>query len=339
MNKRIVVIVLAIALLVISSFSQALAPKPDPSEQKNEDYFGRKYVDQFLNTEKSYEEKVIENGDPMNRVMVIPIEGVISSDDSGDYNHQRLLDAIDQVKTDNTIKAVLLKINTGGGAVYETAEFYDKLKAVKEERQIPIYASFGGVAASGGYYMAMLADKVFASNETTTGSIGVIMSGYNTQELMDKVGIKTQTIKSADMKDIMSMTREMTKEEKDVLQTYIDEAFNRFVNVVKQGRNMDEKKVRELADGRIYSGIQAKENGLVDEIGYWEDSLTALNKEANLEGPQVFEVTGSEKMFDSFMPSFFGSQLDKDAGQVNELLDRLERPEMSIEYRWEGGGY
>ena len=333
-------VVLAIALLVLSGFSQAFAPAAPSDEQMEEsEYMGKSYVDKWLNKDKTYDEKVIRTGDGQKRIMVIPIEGLISNQETGEYNHQALLDAVEQVKNDDTIKAVLLKINSGGGAVYETAEFYDKMKAAKIERDIPIYASFGNVAASGGYYMGMLADKVYASNETTTGSIGVIMSGYNTQELLDKVGIKTQVIKSGKLKDIMSMTREMTDEEKKILDTYINESFDRFVKVVAEGRKMDENKVRELADGRIYSGKQAKENGLIDEIGYWDDSLAALQKDKDLQDAQVFELSTVEDPFNSFFPSFFGSQLDQEAGQMNELLDRLERPQMSIEYRWEGGGY
>lgn len=328
---------IAVALLVLSSFSESFLPHKDDNKAKD-DYIGKNYIDEYFYRNKDrYEEKIIQDGDKANRIMVIPIKGIISSRKDGEYNHQQLLDAIKQVEIDDTIKGVLLKIDSGGGAVYETAEFYDKMKKATDEREIPIYASFGGVAASGGYYMGMLADKVFVSNETTTGSIGVIMNGYNVKELLDKVGIEPQTIKSGKMKDIMALTREMTKDEKELLQNYVDESFDRFVKVVSEGRDMEESKVRELADGRIYSGAQAKEKGLIDEIGYWDDSLNALQKDHELENAQIFEISSQESMFDSLFPSFLGRQSESEAGQINQLLDRLENPEIKIEYRWEGG--
>src|SRR5699024_7994229 len=153
---------------------------------------------------------------------------------------------------DETIEAVLLKVDSPGGGVYETAQIYKRLMEVKELDK-PIYVSMGNMAASGGYYAAMPAEKIFATTSTITGSIGVIMESINYSELAEEYGVKFNTIKSGKHKDIMSASREMTDEEHDILQSMIDEMYGEFVDVVSEGRDMDEKTVRKLADGRIYT--------------------------------------------------------------------------------------
>ena len=164
------------------------------------------------------------------------------------------------------------------------------------------------MAASGGYYIAAPSDKIFAAEETMTGSIGVIADYINYSGLENKLGIKHNVIKSSDYKDIGSASREMTEEEREILQQTIDSSYNRFVKVVSEGRGMPEDRVREVADGRVYDGIQALENGLVDEIGYLGDAIDHMSKELELENPEVFRKT--PKTIDRFS-SIFGMNVSK----------------------------
>ena len=172
----------------------------------------------------------------------------------------------------------------------ESAEVYDKILEVKAAGK-PVYVSMGSMAASGGYYISAPADKIFASNETLTGSLGVIMQGYNYEKLAEKYGVEFETIKSGPYKDIMSPTREMTAEERKILQSMVDNMYNEFVRVIAEGRGMSEKEVRKLADGRIYDGRQAKQVQLVDEIGRLDDVIAGMKKDLNVKDAQVIRYT------------------------------------------------
>lgn len=140
----------------------------------------------------------------------------------------------------------------------------------------PVYVSMGSMAASGGYYISAPADKIYASPETMTGSLGVIMHGYNYEKLAKKYGVEFETIKSGPHKDIMSPTREMTGEEREILQNMINNSYDQFVKVIADGRGMTENEVRKIADGRIYDGRQAKENHLIDDFGHLDDVIAAM---------------------------------------------------------------
>jgi protease-4 len=211
-----------------------------------------------------------------------------------------------KIKNDSDVKGILLEVNSPGGAVYETAEITRALKEIQEDRKIPIYTSMESQAASGGYYISANSDRIFAAEDTMTGSIGVIMSSMNYSGLMEKLGITDATIKSGALKDIGSTSRPQTKEDKEVLQAFVDSMYGRFVKVVATGRGMDEKKVRELADGRIYDGAQAVENGLVDAIGYPDEALAALRKDKKLEDAKVISYTDGST---NFMNTWLGSSL------------------------------
>lgn len=333
-KKKWIVVAFALILLIASAFA-------NKNKATMEDFLNQKQSAQLtglLNNEPVYEEKVREEGSSEQRILVIPIEGAIGPTNVS-YNHELILDTIEQIRTDETIKAVLLEIDSPGGAVYHTREAYDLFKEVLAEHDIPVYASMGSMAASGGYYYAMLADKVYASPETITGSIGVIASSMNVEELYKKIGVKPQVFKSGDLKDIGSGTREMTDEEKKVMQGYIDEAFNRFVQVVTEGREMSEERVRELADGRIYTGTQAKENGLIDDLAYYRDVVEIIREENNLADAQVFEKIESYSNFNNFFPTgFMESETPDYAEQFDKILNRVEEETTPhLEYRWEGG--
>lgn len=185
---------------------------------------------------------------------------------------------IKQAKEDQDVKAIILRINSPGGGVAESAEIYDQLMKLKKKTNKPIYVSMGTMAASGGYYIAAAGDKIFASPETITGSIGVIMQSVNYEGLAKKYGVELVTIKSGPYKDIMNPARKMTEAEREILQRLINDSYDAFVDVVAKGRKLPEDTVRKLADGRIYDGRQAKALHLVDEFGYLDDVIAALKK-------------------------------------------------------------
>lgn len=258
------------------------------------------------------EDAIIEDGDPQKQIAVMSISGQIIDSSGGfflsGYQHQRFLERLKAIESDETIEALLLKVDTPGGGVYESAQIRDGIGDLLKQRDIPVYISMGSMAASGGYYISAEADKIFASEETLTGSIGVIMSGLNLAGLMEQYGIEDMTIKSGEHKDIGSSFREMTEEDEALLQEMIDRTYERFVDIIVEGRGMSEETVRSLADGRLFDGVQAKEAGLVDEIGYFDDALQSLKTDHSLQDARVIE-------YDSQSLSFF-DQLDLKARQL-----------------------
>lgn len=240
-----------------------------------------------------YSEEVVVEGDWDERIAVLNLNGVIMDQELSlfmeGYDHKQFLNMIDQASEDESVKAIILRVDSPGGEVGATAQIHEKLVELKENYSKPIYISMGSTAASGGYYVAAPADKIFAETSTLTGSIGVIMENINYSELAENYGVHFNTIKSGKHKDIMSPSREMTKEEREILQSIIDEMYDDFVQVIVDGRGMSEAKVREVGDGRIYTGRQAKEVGLVDELGDFDDALAAIQKDYNLEDAQVIQ--------------------------------------------------
>mgnify|MGYP001277046788 CR=1 FL=1 len=275
----------------ISSFVSGL-------KSEEESLFGTFFGNNF------WEEEILEEGNPSKKIVVMELNGVI--EDTGDevslfttgYNHRLFMQQLKEVKENPTVKGLVLRVNSPGGTVVESAEIHDQIVEIMEEKEIPVYVSMGGTAASGGYYISAPATKIFASADTITGSIGVIMQNYNVTELAEKLGIETITIKSGPYKDIMSMTREMTEEEKTILQNMLNNAYESFVDVIEKGRGMTEQEVKAIADGRIFDGRQAKELNLIDELGYLDDVIEAMKQEQDLENAQVVKITkGSDNLF------------------------------------------
>ena len=220
-------------------------------------------------------------------VGVVNVVGTIqaSSGSSGwgatgeEYNHDLNMNYIDQLMENDNNKGILLYIDSPGGTVYESDELYLKLMEYKEVTSRPVYAYFASQACSGGYYIAMAADKIYANRNCWTGSIGVIVSLTNCKKLYDKLGIKEIDITSGDNKAMGSAGLDLTDEQYDILQSLVDEAYEQFAGIVSEGRNMDMATVKKLADGRIYSALQAKDAGLVDEVGQLEDFKAAIQEE------------------------------------------------------------
>lgn len=209
----------------------------------------------------------------LNGMIIDKPEASIFSGKSG--SSSACIKALRKAAKDEKIKAVLIRMNTPGGTVSTSQEITDAVVAVKEAGK-PVYVSMSDLSASGGYYVASAADKIFAQPGTITGSIGVIMNLMNFKTLGDKVGIASVVIKSGPFKDMASPYRAMTDEEKNILQAMIADSYDQFVTAVAKGRRMKVEDVKRLADGRIYTGRQAKKNGLIDQLGGYDDALDDL---------------------------------------------------------------
>ena len=301
-NKRWIAVGLAMIVFVVSLVIPSMGKMFMAEDEKEETSFLQEFLNQSTST------VVIEDGNPGSRIALVDVDGVIMNQGASPfempgYNHEKILANLEGIKTDETIKAIVLRVNSPGGGVYESAELADKIIEVKKERDIPVYTVMENMAASGGYYIAANSEKIYAQAETITGSIGVIMQGFNVSQLLDKLGIEDTTIKSGDFKDLGSMTRENSSEELAIMQSLVDNMYERFIDTVEVGRKLSRDEIYKLADGRIYDGSQAVENGLVDELGYFDDALIDLRKSYSLEDSQliIFEESGLDWLSNPFI--------------------------------------
>jgi protease-4 len=211
------------------------------------------------------------------RVALVEVDGLIVDVD----------DIVRELKTyreNPAIRAVVVRINSPGGVVGPTQEVHDALLRVRRAGK-PVVASLGSVAASGGYYIAVAADQIYANPGTLTGSIGVIMQMANLEELMKKVGVNYVVIKAGKFKDMGNFSRAMTPDERRVLQEMLDDVHGQFIDAVASGRKLDRAQVVQFADGRIFSGTQAKALKMVDTLGGLEDALAGAAKLAGIPSP------------------------------------------------------
>lgn len=214
------------------------------------------------------------------RVAVIRVNGPIVGGDDADMawgspsstTSGALMRQFRKARQDDSVQAVLLRVNSPGGSAAATQEAAAELQKLKNSGK-PVVVSMGDTAASGAYWLAAYGDKIYANPSTITGSIGVYMSYYDVQGLSEKLGVREEKIKSGPHKDIFSPFRPMTEEERRLTQNMVDDMYEQFVAVVAEQRHMDGEKVRSLADGRVFTGVQAKEAGLVDELGNYYDAL------------------------------------------------------------------
>ncbi|WP_050616053.1 signal peptide peptidase SppA [Bacillus testis] len=335
-GKRWAALGIAAVLFLFSLFFNGITSLFISDDDENVNSFSK----MLSLSDDSMNEDIIEDGDSTQKIAVLDVEGVIQDSTStsaifnGDgYNHKSFLKQLDMVNEDPDIAGAVIRVNSPGGGVVESAEVYDKIKQVKKESKKPIYVSMGATAASGGYYISAPADKIFASPETMTGSLGVIMQGYNYEELAKKLGIKTVTIKSGPYKDIMSPTREMTKEEKNILQDMLNSSYDQFVKVIADGRGMTEAEVKKIADGRIYSGRQAKEIGLIDDFGYLQDATDAMKKKIKNNDAMVVrysEATGLGSFFSMASQKWFGEK--KELTHLMDAVSNTNSPRLMYLY-------
>lgn len=211
------------------------------------------------------------------KIAVVEVKGVIAESDD-------IVQKLKKYGNDSLVKGILVRINSPGGGVAASQEIYSEILRVRKKHGKKVLASMSSLGASGGYYIACAADKIVANPGTITGSIGVMMPFTNMEGLLGKIGVKTEIIKSGKFKDIGSPAREMTSAERGVLQASVDDVYSQFVEVIAKGRNLAEERVRELADGRIYTGRQAHEAGLIDKLGGYEDAMDLLVEMAGIQG-------------------------------------------------------
>jgi len=210
-----------------------------------------------------------------NKIGVIHIKGTIT-------DSEPFLSQLVGFKKDKRIKAIILRIDSPGGGVGASQEIHREVLKTIETKKVIV--SLGGMAASGGYYIASAGNKIVANPGTITGSIGVIMEFFQIQELSKKIGVNLEVLKSGEFKDIGSPYRELTERDKELIIGLISDIQEQFINAVASGRNISVEKVREIADGRILSGSMAKDLGLVDQLGNFQDAIELTKKIAGIEG-------------------------------------------------------
>ena len=268
----------------------------------------------------------VEFSSPMeDYIAVVRVEGTIQEQvDAGlfaeleGYQHTTTMEYIDRLMMDDYNRGILLYVDSPGGTVYESEELYDRLQEYRYLTGRPIWCYMAHYAASGGYMAAVAADKIYANMNTVTGSIGVIMSGYDITGLYEKLGIRYYSITSGDYKDSM----QMTEDQMAVYQSQVDECYARFVEKVSAGRGMDLSEVTDLADGRTYTAQQAKDNGLIDEISSYEDMKYQMEEELGTD--TFYEPSAGENVLASLFSQIRDVVPKSEAQILRETADEME---------------
>ena len=217
------------------------------------------------------------------RIALIRVEGVI-------LDSQTTIGELKRFSENPSVKAIVIRIDSPGGGVVPSQEIYDAVKRIRSKSNKAVIASMGSVAASGGYYIAAATDRIVANPGTLTGSIGVIMETANVEGLFQKIGVEGVVIKSGKYKDVGSPLRKMSADERGLLQAVMDDVHKQFIEAVAEGRSLELRAAQALADGRIFTGRQAKEAKLVDELGDLEDAIQLAADVVGIEGePKVIE--------------------------------------------------
>ena len=255
-----------------------------------------------------FSDLIIEPGD--GKVGVVEIQGVITES-------KETLNLIKRFRENDDIKSIVIRIDSPGGVIGPSQEIYREIRKTTQAKKV--IASMGSVAASGGYYIAAATNGIVANPGTITGSIGVIMAYTNFRAVLDKIGMVPVVIKSGAFKDMGSPTKDMSKEEKEVLQAFVDQAHGQFVTAIAEGRDMDIDRVKSLADGRIYTGEEALKQGLVDRLGNFEDAIEWAGRLGGIQG-NISTVYKKEEKF-SFLKYVMESTL-------HDLVNRLTRQDI-----------
>jgi len=253
------------------------------------------------------------------KIGVLPIDGPISESDT-------IVAQLVEFRKDRRIKAIVLRVNSPGGGVGPSQEIFREIRKTLEAKKV--IASLGSVAASGGYYVAAAANKIVANPGTLSGSIGVIMEFVQVEELLKKIGVSVEVLKTGEFKDIGSFHRKLSERDREMIRTLVFDVQRQFVEAVAQGRGLPVEKVREIADGRILSGAQCKDLGLVDQLGNFEDavelakSLTGIKGEVTLVHPK--KPRGK----------WWNLLLQDTSQAVTRVIRDVLR--VRLEYRWDG---
>lgn len=305
-NKRVISLVIVMVLVVFSLINGTLT-KSVIQKQNTED----SYVQMFLRSQSVHKLTLVD-GNSDETIQKISVEGEIGAEMTNTYSRASIINQIKEAKSNSNVKAILLSVNTPGGGVYETAELYNELKNSGKD----VYVSMKKQATSGGYYVSMAAKKIFANTETTTGSLGVIMSYVSAQKFLNDHGIKQETIRSGEQKAVGGLTEDLPESTRKIYQEQNKEAYDRFVKAIAQGRSMSEDEVRKLADGRTYTGTQAVENKLIDKIGTEEDLINFIKEDKKLSNPKVIELR-PDKAAESLLSRFVKATMKSIISELN----------------------
>jgi len=267
------------------------------------------------------------------KVALIHISGVITGGrggggflGEGSAGAERIVNQLERARQDDSVKAIVLRINSTGGSAAGSQEIYLEVMRVRKDGK-PVVTSMGDVAASGGYYVASASDAIYAEGSTLTGSIGVITQTSNMSALFKKIGIEFEVVKSGKHKDMGSGLRNLTPEERQMMQAMISDVFDQFLTAVSEGRKIPKAKVRKLADGRVFTGRQARKLGLIDEEGGLRDATIAAARRGGIKGdPTVVEYDQGffEGLFgDSASESLKVSPEETFAGQLLRMAPDL----------------
>ncbi len=253
------------------------------------------------------------------KIALVKVEGMLITADS-------IVDEINNYAEDSSVRAILIRIDSPGGGVVASQEIYNAVLNARKKKKVVI--SMGSVAASGGYYIAAAGDLIVANPGTLTGSIGVKMEFANLEKLLEKIGVRGMVVKAGEYKDMGSPFREMTDYEKKLLQWVIDDVHSQFIEAVAKGRNLPEADVKAIADGRIFTGRQALQLKLVDQLGDLEDSILAAAELAGIKGKP--RIVKKEKK-----APFLEYLKDETAAWFSDIITRgLDRGKVSLQYRY-----
>ncbi|MGZ3559656.1 MAG: signal peptide peptidase SppA [Thermodesulfobacteriota bacterium] len=238
------------------------------------------------------------------KIAIVEVKGVIAQSSA-------VIEELQQYLADDGVKAIVLRVDSPGGGVGPAQEIHREIMRIRSTSKKKVVTSMGSVAASGGYYIACASDRIVANPGTITGSIGVIMQFSNLEELLKKIGVKGVVLKSGEHKDIGSPFREMTPEEKKIMQDVLDNVHEQFIQAVADGRKLDRSKVAQIADGRILTGEQAKNLGLVDQLGNLQDTIDITAKMVGIEGkPNILYPKRKISIWDLLMRDMASAIVD-----------------------------
>ncbi len=282
----------------------------------------------------TWQEQIV-SGSGMDRIVIIEVSGAIGFDSDGgllggQLTHRQLLSQIRQATDDALVKAVVLRINSPGGGVVASNEIYQALQSLRAAQK-NLVVSMGDVAASGGYYIATPGERIYANPDTLTGSLGVIVTLLNVEETYEKLGLRSIVFKSGELKDIGSPNREVTPEEAAIFNEIVDEAYQGFVDVIANGRGLPRDEVLRIADGRIYTGRQARELNLIDEFGGLDQAIVGARDLAGLEEALVVRYRGGDSFRDLLLGVAAQNQAPADPLGLRTVL---EPQAPRLEYRF-----
>ena len=317
-NKRLISTIIVVVLVVFSLIKGTITSS---NNSKKDNAELNRYLMEFLQ-EQSITKLTLRKGDSNEVIQKISIDGEINSEMTNAYSRGSVLNQIKEAKDNPNVKAILLSVNSPGGGVYETAELYNALKNSGKD----VYVSMKKMAASGGYYVSTPAKKIFVNIETTTGSLGVIMSYVSAQKFLNDHGIKQETIRSGEQKAVGGLTEDLPESTRKILQEQNKEAYERFVKAIAEGRHLSEDEVKKLADGRTYTGTQAVANKLADKVGTEDELIDLIKEEKGLSNPTVIELR-ADKTAESLISRFVKATTKSFISELNSEVNsnKVER--------------